>query len=190
MVRTFAAPAKNPGGPGGALPGPAGFRTHFTAGSLAPGVPTEDGESSDPAPPEGRWPQEPGYVESDRFGEPEEPDPTDLGPPIPEAPDPTAGDVDIDPSTHRLFWALVVVFNAALLALSLGVMFAAFEGNYELGAQLSLAGIVLFVYGYVRYRRFESDDAETGPDEGAAADAETGPEEGTAAEGSDADRKR
>lgn len=111
----------------------------------------------DPVPEEGKWPQEAGHIDSPKYSEPEEPDPHDLGPPIPEAPDPTETDAEIDPGTHRLFWALVVVFNLALLALSLGVMIAAFDGKYELGGQVFLVGAVLFGYGYFRYRRFERE---------------------------------
>jgi len=96
-----------------------------------------------------------------KYSEPEEPDPHDLGPPIPEAPDPTETDAEIDPDTHALFWWLVVVFNVALLALSLGVMVAAFDGKWELGAQVFAGGAVLFTYGYFRYRRFEREKDES-----------------------------
>jgi hypothetical protein len=128
-------------------------------------VPEDDGEAG--VPPEGEWPQEPGRVDTPKYGEPPEPDPHELGPPIPEAPDPTETDAEIDPGTYRLFWGLVVVFNLSLLALSLGVMFAAFEGRFEFGAQLFLAGAILFAYGYVRYRKFEreKDDSGAGGDD-------------------------
>jgi hypothetical protein len=124
----------------------------------------------------GEWPQPDGQVDAGKYGEPEEFDPMSLGPEIPTPPDPTETDADIDPGTHRLFWGLVVLFNVALLALSLGVMFAAFEGRLELGAQLVLVGIVLSAYGYFRYRRFRragSDEpgGETASDAGDQTDA-------------------
>lgn len=118
----------------------------------------EDDEEYDP----GQWPQPGGQVAAEQYAEPEEFDPSDLGPDVPEAPDPTEGDVDIDPATHRLFWGLVVVFNAALLAVSLGLMFAGFEGRYALGGQLVLAGLVLGGYGYYRYRQFRGSDDRNG----------------------------
>ena len=126
-------------------------------------MPDDDGD--DPVPTEGRFPQESGHIDSPKYSEPEEFDPHDLGPPIPEAPDPTDSDVDIDPGTHALFWGLVLVFNAALLLLSLGVMFAAFEGNYDLGAQLFAVGAILFGYGYYRYRRFTREKDDDGEDD-------------------------
>ncbi|MEF8775198.1 MAG: hypothetical protein V5A43_01685 [Haloarculaceae archaeon] len=126
-------------------------------------MPDDDGEEA--VPPEGRWPQQSGHVATPKYGEPEEPDPHDLGPPIPEAPDPTETDVEIDPDTQALFWWLVLVFNAALLALSLGVMVAAFDGKWKLGGQIFAVGAVLFGYGYLRYRRFERErDGESGDD--------------------------
>lgn len=81
-----------------------------------------------------------------------EPDPesVDIGPPVPEAPEPSEG--NIDGATARRFWALVTVFNVALLALSLGAMFVLFEGNYTLGGQLLVAGAAVFGFGLYRYR--------------------------------------
>ncbi len=106
----------------------------------------------------GQWPQPDGQVAADQYTEPEEFDPMELGPEIPEPPDPTDNETEIDPATHRLFWGLVAVFNIALLAVSLGAMFAVFEGRFELGGQLILAGVVLGGYGYYRYHRFKSTD--------------------------------
>lgn len=95
--------------------------------------------------------------------EPEEFDPHSLGPEIPEAPDPS--EADIDPDLRNRFWSLVLVFNVALLALSLGLMFAAFEGQLGLGGQLVGAGLVLSAFGYYRYRQAKRSLAETdGPE--------------------------
>jgi len=93
-------------------------------------------------------------------------DEPDIGPSVPTPPDPSENDVD--PEIARRFWALVLVFNVALLALSLGAMFVFFEGNYSLGGQLLLAGATAFVFGLYRYRsakayladRSEDDDPD------------------------------
>jgi len=84
-----------------------------------------------------------------RYREPEE-DPFDVTPDIPEVPDPSTADVD--PEVQRRFWALVAVFNVALLVTSLGVLFVVFDGAYVLGGQLLLAGLVAFGVGFYRYR--------------------------------------
>lgn len=89
--------------------------------------------------------------------EPEEFDPESLGPPTPSIPDTSASAEDADPATARLFWALVLVFNVALMAVSLGAMFAVFRDQWQLGTQLFLGGSILFAYGYYRYRRFTTE---------------------------------
>lgn len=92
--------------------------------------------------------------------EPDEFDPSSLGPDIPEAPEPPDGAANSEVTS--LFWKLVVVFNIALLALSVGPMLAYFEGRVELGLRVTLVGAVTFSYGVIRYRRFvkqrDSDD--------------------------------
>lgn len=88
----------------------------------------------------------------------EEFDPMELGPDIPEAPDMT--EVDASPEVQYRFWALAMVFNVALLVTSLGVMFLIFQGAWELGGQLTLAGLLLFGFGYYRYRRTKAELAE------------------------------
>ncbi len=75
--------------------------------------------------------------------------PFDVEPEVPSPSDPTGNDVD--PGLARRFWALVFVFNVALLALSLGAMFVVFEGAYSLGGQLLLAGGAAFGFGLYRY---------------------------------------
>ena len=99
--------------------------------------------------------------------EPEEFDPSSLGPDIPEAPDPPDGATNSEVTS--LFWKLVVVFNIALLALSVGPMLAYFEGRVELGLRVTAIGIIAFGYGYLRYRQFvegrdSDDETEDGPD--------------------------
>jgi hypothetical protein len=101
--------------------------------------------------------------------EPEEFDPSSLGPDVPEAPSPPDGAADTE--VAALFWKLVVVFNIALLALSVGPMLAYFEGQVEFGLRVFLVGVIAFAYGTFRYVQFrrerdESGDAdETGDDD-------------------------
>ena len=101
--------------------------------------------------------------------EPEEFDPSSLGPDVPEAPSPPDGAADTE--VAALFWKLVVVFNIALLALSVGPMLAYFEGQVEFGLRVFLFGVIAFAYGTFRYVQFrrerdESGDAdETGDDD-------------------------
>ncbi|WP_232687509.1 DUF7322 domain-containing protein [Halobacterium zhouii] len=62
-----------------------------------------------------------------------------------------------DPQLRRQFWFLVVVFNVALLALSVGLMLAAFRGRWNDGLTGVAAGVILFGYGYYRYRTITRD---------------------------------
>lgn len=87
--------------------------------------------------------------------EPEEFDPDSLGPSVPEAPSPpNPSQQSANSEVAGLFWALVLVFNVALLGLALGPMLAYFEGMVDLGIQIFLGGVVLFAYGSYRYVKF------------------------------------
>jgi hypothetical protein len=99
--------------------------------------------------------------ESVEQNEPEEFDPHSLGPDVPEVPDYT--DADVNRSIGIRFWGLVGVFNVALLALSLGIMFVAFENNVSLGSRLVGGGLLLSGYGYYQYRQTKRNlDTGTG----------------------------
>lgn len=89
--------------------------------------------------------------------EPEEFDPDSLGPDIPEPPDPSGNASEVGSEVSGLFWGLVFVANIALMAASLGVMFAVFRSQWVLGSQLTLAGVILGGYVYYRVRAFQSD---------------------------------
>jgi hypothetical protein len=110
--------------------------------------------------------------------EPDEFDPSSLGPDVPEAPDPPSGAANSD--VTALFWKLVVVFNVALLALSVGPMLAYFDGRVDLGIRVTLMGLVAAGYGLFRYRQFtnerDSDDAGSEATDGGspATDSEPG----------------
>ncbi|WP_435363423.1 DUF7322 domain-containing protein [Haloarchaeobius sp. DYHT-AS-18] len=84
---------------------------------------------------------------------------------IPEAPQPPSVPDEADaPSELKYeFWAMVLVFNAAILGVSLGGMYILFRGNWELGGRLFLGGVVFFLYGLYRYqtRTFGRGDGET-----------------------------
>lgn len=54
---------------------------------------------------------------------------------------------------RRLFWAIVVLLNIGILAVSLGVMLAGFRGQYRDAALLIGGGLVVL---YSAYRRYES----------------------------------
>ena len=47
--------------------------------------------------------------------------------------------------------------NAALLSLSLGLMFVGFQGRVRLGGALVAAGLILTVYVAYRVRSFQSE---------------------------------
>jgi hypothetical protein len=90
--------------------------------------------------------------------EPDEFDPSSLGPDVPEAPDPPEGSANSD--VTALFWKLVVVFNVAILALSVGPMLAYFDGQVDLGLRIFAVGAILFGYGVFRYVQFTRDRDE------------------------------
>lgn len=96
--------------------------------------------------------------------EPDEFDPSSLGPDIPEPP---KGDGYSD--TTALFWQLVIVFNIALLALSLGPMFAYFQGRVQFGLRIFAVGVILFAYGMYRYLKFQRDREDDADDDAEAA---------------------
>lgn len=73
--------------------------------------------------------------------------------PEPEIPSPQDNYDDVDGDLRTSFWALVLVFNVSLFAMSLGVMLVVFDANQRLGAQLFLAGLVVTLYGLYRYRK-------------------------------------
>jgi hypothetical protein len=136
-------------------------------------VPDEDEEAGEGSPSNWRW------LEQRYSTEPEEFDPDELGPDVPEAPKPRdMSEVDVDPDLANRFWALVAVFNLALLAVSVGVMFIGFRGNWELGGQLTVAGLLLFALGYYRYRKTKAalaaEDGDGGEDDDGESDDRNG----------------
>lgn len=84
-------------------------------------------------------------------------------------PDIATGDTDVSADLLKDFWALVLVLNAAILSVALGLLFLFFEGAtygaYLLGAGLVLAGFAVRRYRTAR-RRNDSDPTvhDTDPD--------------------------
>ena len=84
---------------------------------------------------------------------PEEPGPGDLGPSVPEIPNADLADRDVPAELEDTFWKLVGLFNVAILATSLGVLFVAFEGRWTVGGASLVVGIGAFLAGWRGYRR-------------------------------------
>ena len=72
------------------------------------------------------------------------------------APDPPG----VEPSAElqKQFWILVVVFNVALIAFSLGLLLALLDGKPIIGASLVFLGSGAFYFGYQRYQRVKDRD--------------------------------
>ena len=87
---------------------------------------------------------------------------------------------DVPTELARTFWVIVLVINAGLLALSIGVMFLIFRGDVSTAGPLLLGGALLLALAYRRYRAFErsedvsvSDDSATAGSEPDTSTAET-----------------
>jgi hypothetical protein len=65
-----------------------------------------------------------------------------------EIPDPSEASARL----RTAFWSLVVVFNAAILAMSAGAMFVVIRGRWQLGGGLVVAGALAFAVGVYRVR--------------------------------------
>lgn len=85
------------------------------------------------------------------------------------APDPS----DAPPELVKTFWALVLVINAALLAVSLGVLFLVFEGATRRGGALLAGGLILFGFAVRRYRAYRRSDDRADSAVEAKADADS-----------------
>nr|WP_245333026.1 hypothetical protein [Halarchaeum solikamskense] len=86
-------------------------------------------------------------------------------------------DVDLSDPLQRQFVYLVVVFNLAVLAAALGLLFVYFRGRLLLGGGLAVVGFAGLAYGFVTYRRVqraidagEHDTPADGADGEAASD--------------------
>ena len=106
-----------------------------------------------------------------------------IDPPSVGVPEPTE-DVFQRSPIARLFLIHVVVWNAVVLFVSLGVMLIYFRNDWTLGGRLLVAGGVLTVYGLYRWPR---EVGETDDSSGSGASAEPTEEDAPDAAGSPAD---
>lgn len=121
-------------------------------------MPIDESESDDPAPgPDDLTPDDPtptGIDQPEAELLPDDPA-DDLGPDAPPTPD--LASKDVDPEIKKQFWSLVLLFNVALFAMSLGLMFVGFEGRWKLGGGLFAVGVVAFARGWAGYRDVTSE---------------------------------
>jgi hypothetical protein len=75
----------------------------------------------------------------------------------------STAETDVPSDLLQAFWATVLVVNAAVLALSLGVLFLLFEGPSTHAVALIGGSVVLFGFALRRYRTYQRTD----PDESA-----------------------
>jgi len=68
---------------------------------------------------------------------------------------------DAPPEVRGAFWSLVIVFNAAILAMAVGAMFVGFQGRLRLGGGLMVAGALAFAVGARRVRDVKQRLART-----------------------------
>ncbi|WP_323171215.1 hypothetical protein [Natrialba sp. PRR66] len=92
--------------------------------------------------------------------------------PIPEV---STTESDVPSELLNIFWGLVLVINAAVLALSLGLLFLLFEGVSAHGVGLVIGGVVLFGFAYRRYRSYQARSDEFTHDGETAGDSEQDP---------------
>jgi hypothetical protein len=92
-------------------------------------------------------------VLDDLFGNEESEAERELAPSV-DIPD----ESDADPQLQRQFWLLVVVFNVALMAGSVGAMLAVFRSQWDTGGSLVAASVILTAYGYYKYRAYAGEE--------------------------------
>ena len=79
-----------------------------------------------------------------------------LGPDDPTASVPDMSDADASPELLRAFWGSVFALKIGVIAASLGLLFGIFEGRWRLAGLGVAIGVVAFVNGYRRYRRYQN----------------------------------
>ncbi|GAD51354.1 hypothetical protein MBEHAL_0114 [Halarchaeum acidiphilum MH1-52-1] len=91
-----------------------------------------------------------------------------------EADEDESADVDLSDPLQRQFVYLVVVFNLAVLAAALGLLFLYFRGRLVLGGGLAIVGFAGLAYGLYTYRGVQRaidagvhDDADDADDDAA-----------------------
>lgn len=74
-----------------------------------------------------------------------------------QAPRSSHGSTEVPRGLQRAFWGLVLVFNIAILAFSVGVLLVVFRRSLTTGGTLVVLGTATFWYGIVRYRGYKRD---------------------------------
>lgn len=90
------------------------------------------------------------------FGDPENPYPEGSDGPTVDVPSVSASDIR-DSTILRLFVLQVVIWNAVLLAVSVGGLLIYFENDWRTGGQLVGIGVVLALYGAYRWPDRDTD---------------------------------
>ncbi|MFC4248801.1 hypothetical protein ACFOZ7_18035 [Natribaculum luteum] len=78
-----------------------------------------------------------------------------------EPPEVSTAETDVPSDVLQTFWALVLVLNAAILAVTLGAMLLYFRGETTVGGSLVAGGCLLFAFSVRRYRSYQTADDET-----------------------------
>lgn len=99
--------------------------------------------------------------EAERDLQPDDPS-DDLGPEIPDVSDPSDSlrkfsAENADSELKKQFWSLVLLFNVALFAMSLGLMLVGFEGRWRVGGAMFAVGAFAFLRGWYGYRSVRKD---------------------------------
>lgn len=94
---------------------------------------------------------------------PEEQEVSTTAPPEISIPEITVDETDVPEAILQHFWLIVIVLNAALLALSLGSMMILFRGMLSTGGALAVGGVVLFGLAFRRYRTLQSLKIDDSP---------------------------
>lgn len=103
----------------------------------------------------------------DTAHEPDEFDPSSLGPGPPTVHESAGEDLEIDTEEVdevllRTFWGSVIALNVAVAALPLGFFLIYFRGDWELGGLAIAIGCVAAVATYRFYRIFRADRRAAG----------------------------
>jgi type IV secretory pathway VirB2 component (pilin) len=92
-----------------------------------------------------------------------------------DAPTVSTAETDVPSDVLQTFWGLVLVLNAAVLIVSLGLLLIVFEGSFTRGGVLVATAVILFGLAARRYRRFRDDDSSTASDSADTTDSDPEP---------------
>jgi len=82
-----------------------------------------------------------------------------------DIPSVSTDETDVPSDVLQAFWALVLVINAAIMVVSLGVLLLVFEGDATRGGTLVATGVVLLGLAGRRYSTFRADRDDTAADD-------------------------